>query len=138
MAVRRKRRNGSAKKAPRPRKRSSLELEFERLWRLLAPPGWELEPEVEFAKPERRWRIDFAVIPPGCVDAKVGVELDGGIFGRRRCRHVTGIGFMNDAHKRNAAIERGWVVLHYTAPDLKQRPDDVIEQVVKVTRMRMA
>lgn len=64
--------------------------------------------ELEFAKPVRAWRFDFA-----WPDLKLACEVDGGTtFGKSR--HSRGEGFEKDADKFNAAARMGWIVLRFT------------------------
>jgi hypothetical protein len=65
------------------------------------------EREYIFASP-RRWRFDFA-----WPDLKLAVEVDGGTWSGGR--HVRGSGYAKDCQKGNAALLRGWRVLHYTS-----------------------
>ena len=64
--------------------------------------------EYQFAKP-RRWRFDYA-----WPDAKVALEVDGGVWSRGR--HVRGSGFLKDMEKLNRATVLGWRVIR-TTPD---------------------
>lgn len=65
------------------------------------------EPEYEFAKPLRKWRLDLAW--PTCL---VALEIEGGIW--TRGRHVRGAGFLKDMEKYNEAALRGWRLLRVT------------------------
>lgn len=67
--------------------------------------------EYEFARPDRRWRFDFA-----WVAQRVGAEVDGGIHRLGGGRHQRGVGFERDIEKFNDAVLRGWRVLRFT-PD---------------------
>lgn len=62
--------------------------------------------------PKRKWRFDFA-----CPELKVAIEIDGGVWnssrGEHAGRHSGGSGQIKDFEKMNAAVELGWVVLHY-------------------------
>lgn len=108
----------------RPRKRSHLETGFARLWETVARGRPAPEREFRFAPP-RRWRFDFAW--PG---ALVAVEIDGGIF--IRGSHTQGVRFTQDCEKLNTATERGWRVLRYTTLDLRERPVQAVEQVLRL------
>lgn len=90
--------------------------------------------------PVRMWRLDFAF-----VGDKIGIEIDGGGFGRvvicDKChvpvmrtlkegrkvavreggRHNTGAGMEADAEKNNAAIALGWRVLHFTSKHIRDK-----------------
>ena len=87
--------------------------------------------EHEFAAPERKWRFDFSW--PATL---VAVECEGGLW--TRGRHQRPAGFQADAEKYNAAAERGWSVLRYTADDLRKRPVQVVEQVIRCLNGRTA
>lgn len=62
--------------------------------------------------PGRRWRFDFA-----WPEAKLFVEIDGGIWARGR--HSRPSGIMGDMEKFNAAAMLGWLGLHFTPEDVK-------------------
>lgn len=110
---------------------SSLETQFDFLWLRLRPKELPLPvAEYRFAPP-RRWRFDRAF-----VELKVGIELEGGVYVRGR--HQRPEGFKADVEKYNAAALAGWLVLRFTADDLKQEPDRVVAQVVAAIGMRRA
>ena len=114
-----------SKKPPiRPRKRSHLEAGFLRLWDALARGRPMPEREFRFAPP-RLFRLDFA-----WPSVRLGVEIEGGIFVRGR--HGRPMGITQDCEKYNLAAEAGWRVLRYTTLDLKKRPAQVIEQVLRL------
>lgn len=103
----------SAKKKPdriaRQAGRSILEAHFAlqvRAHKLPAPAE-----EYRFA-PKRRWAFDFAW--PGLL---LAVEVEGGIYSQGR--HVRPAGFQKDCEKYNEATSLGWLVLRYTAQDIK-------------------
>jgi very-short-patch-repair endonuclease len=102
--------------------RSSLESSFDQYLDLLGKDLPPHEVEYAFAKPERRWRFDYAWL-----DQKVAVELDGGSWVGGR--HTRGVGFEGDCEKMNAATLRGFRVLRFTATMLKNDPAGCIEQV---------
>jgi very-short-patch-repair endonuclease len=83
--------------------------------------------ELRFDK-VRRWRIDFAFLPD---TAKVGVECDGGMFRPDGGRHNT----RGDREKMAAAKKAGWLILHFTAPELRDS-ETVIETVRAVLQSR--
>ena len=78
-----------------------LAAKFEYLWRTWGGP--ELVKEYRF-HPHRRWRADYALI-----DAKVLIELEGGLYGNGR--HNRAAGYLADIEKYNAASMLGYVVL---------------------------
>lgn len=107
--------------------------DFVNLWQQFGQTGIVWEREYVFHD-QRRWRIDLMHLP-----SKVGVEIEGVVFfGQRKSRHQTAAGYMKDCEKYNAAIEAGFVVLRYTQLDLKKRPVQVLEQVARVIRARLA
>lgn len=57
---------------------------------------------------DRRWRFDFA-----WPNAKVAVEVDGGIYGPKAGRHNRGAGMEADNEKLNTAASMGWVILRF-------------------------
>jgi hypothetical protein len=61
--------------------------------------------EYRFAPP-RRWRFDLAFI-----DARLAVEIEGGVFLPAGSRHTRGAGFRNDVCKYAEATVLGWRVL---------------------------
>jgi very-short-patch-repair endonuclease len=65
--------------------------------------------------PERKWRFDF-YFP----EAKVAVEVDGGIYGAKPGRHNRGVGMEADNEKLNAAVSMGIVVLRFGPEALKK------------------
>ena len=82
------------------------------------------EPVREFRfHPERRWRSDLA-----WPDRKLLVEFEGGIYSRGR--HVRGKGYENDLEKYNAACELGYLVLRYSANQVKSA-----EAVLQIQRV---
>jgi very-short-patch-repair endonuclease len=64
--------------------------------------------------PGRKFRSDFV-----WRDARVVVEVEGGIFGNVRGRHATGAGMTRDAKKYNALALEGWTVLRVTPPQIR-------------------
>lgn len=105
-------------------KSSKWERRFAELWAEIG--GEPCLREHRFAPP-RRWRFDFAW--PG---DRLAVEIEGGSFVRGR--HQRPSGYRADCEKYNAATALGWRVLRYTDQDLRDRPAEVIEQVVRVLR----
>ena len=63
--------------------------------------------------PTRRWRFDFVMLP---LEAKVAVEIEGGVF--TQGRHTRGKGFTEDLLKYNEAVMLGWRVLRYTTAQI--------------------
>ena len=63
--------------------------------------------------PTRKWRLDFAY-----VEKKIGIELQGGIFGRKS-GHNTGVGIRNGMGKLNEAQRLGWRVFYFYVDDVK-------------------
>jgi len=112
--------SSSPKPKPVPRRESKLEATLAYQLGLLALP---FEREYRF-DPSRRWRFDFAFL-----EARIGVELQGGIFtgveygedGEPRLkagRHSRAAGMLKDFEKWNAAVELGWRVLVFGPPQV--------------------
>src|SRR5262245_11277103 len=70
------------------------------------------EPEYVFDL-RRRWRFDFAWLPP----IKLALEQEGGVW--TRGRHTRGTGFLKDMEKYNEAVLAGWRVLRCTPKDFE-------------------
>ena len=104
---------------------STLECRFSELWKLLDGP--ELEQEYRF-HPPRRWRADFA-----WVDAKILIEIEGGIWNRGR--HLTPKGFAADAEKYLTATLNGWSVIRLVD---NQLTPEIIKQVLEYARNRIS
>lgn len=86
---------------------SHLENQFTQLWRYYHP-SIELQQEYRFAPP-RRYRADF------CHPAsKVIIEIQGGIWGKKRTGHSTGSGIEGDCEKLCYATSLGWAVFPLT------------------------
>ena len=108
-----------------PDKRSSLERQFLAIWKAFGMPMVGVEPVEQHRFHEsRNWRFDFA-----WPVEKIAVELEGGVWSRRKMAHNTGAGIQRDIAKHNAAALCGWTVLRYTAKDLKSRPGVVAQQI---------
>jgi very-short-patch-repair endonuclease len=113
-----------------PRKLTSIEVTFLRVWECVR--GLEDRPvmQLRFALPERQFRFDFAF--PA---RRVAVELEGGIFLRNRNKgHASPKELLASMEKNNAAMLQGWRVLRYSTIDLKKRPVQVVEEVVELLR----
>lgn len=94
----------ASKKEAKERKVSSLEWQFETLWRETGLPM--PTPEYKFL-PTRRFRFDF------CFEKeKVAIELEGGTWGKSR--HTSGRGYEKDCEKYNLATLAGFKVLRFT------------------------
>jgi very-short-patch-repair endonuclease len=72
-----------------------------------------------------RWvaRVDLAF-----PEARLAVEYDG------RAVHERGNVFARDRQRQNALIAAGWLVLRYTAEDLRWRPDAVVAEIAQALR----
>ena len=99
---------------------SLLEQEFDNLWAFLKQPA--LKPEIPFDD-ERGWRIDRADDV-----AKVGVELEGGIWNQGR--HTRPEGYEEDCRKYNAATARGWLIFRITAGMLHNDPIGSLQPII--------
>jgi Protein of unknown function (DUF559) len=65
-------------------------------------------PEYLFAAPERRYRADFAF-----VDARVMVEIDGGVWRKGGGAHSHPLNIIRDMERTNEATVRGWRLLRF-------------------------
>ena len=76
-----------------------------------------------------RWlaRVDLAF-----PDARLAIEYDG------RAVHERADVFARDRQRQNALVAAGWLVLRYTAEDLRWRPEEVVAQVAASVRRRAA
>jgi very-short-patch-repair endonuclease len=74
--------------------------------------GIYVEKEHHFAKPQRRWRFDFAL-----PDKKIAIEYEG--IHSEKSRHTTVSGYQGDIEKYNAAQALGWKVIRLTAKTYK-------------------
>ncbi len=83
------------------RNRSQLEIKFILLWKEIE--GQPLRDEYRFHA-TRKWRFDFAHL-----EAKVAVEIEGGIW--NQSRHTKTVGYIKDCEKYNTATFHGWSVI---------------------------
>ncbi len=60
------------------------------------------------------WRFDFAI-----PDKMIAMEVEGGVFSKKKSRHTTGTGFTADCVKYNNAAILGWTVLRVTGDMIK-------------------
>lgn len=114
-------------------KQSDLEREFETQY--IQVGRHEMAQEYIFDEPEtnrkkRMWRFDFAHI-----EAKVGVELDGGEHSKGR--HVRPQGFIDDCEKMNAATMQGWAVLRFPGTVYRADPAGCIEMIDDLISKRL-
>ena len=86
-----------------PAKGSKLEKRFADRWEIL-DFGIPLEREY-LPVPGRRYRLDFAH-----PETKVGVEINGGTWSRRKGGHSSGAGIQSNYEKINLCQMNGWVV----------------------------
>lgn len=83
------------------------------------------EPEYHFNKPFTNHRIDFAF-----KDAKIAIELEGGVF--TNGRHTRGKGYTDDCFKYNLLTLQGWRLLRYTRQMLDSDPFGVMRDIQKL------
>lgn len=91
--------------------KSAAEAEFSIHLRAHKVTPWQTE--YEFAKPDRKWRFDFA-----WVQQKVALEIEGGVYVSGR--HSRGVGMEADMEKYAEAALRGWTVIRATPRHIKQ------------------
>ncbi len=117
---------------------STLEQRFFQMLRLRPIPAPEREyafilegtPDIQrrYVTPKTRkpraWRFDCA-----WPDLKVAVEIDGGLFRPDGGRHNT----RTDQEKLAAARALGWIVIHLTAPELRDSwtPLEIVTAVLE-------
>ncbi len=101
----------------------SLEEKFLFLWQTFGGPP--LEREFRFS-PKRKWRADFC-----CREAKVLIEIEGGILSRGR--HIRPMGFSRDVEKYNAATMGGYALVRFVPAMLSAAP---IEQTIAFVQER--
>lgn len=77
----------------------------------------------------RKFRFDLA-----WPESMVAVEIHGGAY--TSGRHVTGSGFQKDREKVSLAQVDGWIVLEFTAQDVRDRPAYCIDLVRKAINRR--
>lgn len=123
-------------KRKRPAGPSDLEVQFANLWAIAGDRSRRPVTEHPFAESiGRKWRIDFA-----WPDVKVGVEIEGGVYrpggGTALGGHNSATGFQKDIEKYNSANDLGWRIYRFTGVDLRQRPTQVIEQVLAAIRTK--
>lgn len=81
------------------------------------------EPEREFRfHPTRKWRFDFC-----WPEAKIAVEVEGGVFMRGKGGHTSITGITRDMDKINLAQLLGWRVLRFHAKHIDD--DEAIPMV---------
>ena len=80
----------------------------------------EWVPEYKFCK-TRKFRFDYANL-----ENKIAIEYEG-IYGGRKSRHTSLIGYSNDTQKYNLAVLEGWRVLRYTAKTIQNLEKDLKE-----------
>ena len=101
-------------------------LEAELLFQLRAVG---LRPDCQYRfHPERRWLLDFA-----WPEAKVAVEVDGGIFVGGA--HTRGAGVLRDMEKRNEAAILGWLVLRIAKQHI--RSGEAIQWIERAIKSRL-
>jgi len=72
--------------------------------------GERITPEYRFHS-DRRWRIDYAIVPQ-----KIAIEVEGGAY--TQGRHTRGKGFIADMEKYNALTAAGWRLIRVTPQQL--------------------
>lgn len=101
-----------------------------RFWLLEA--GFPVVPQVDVLTESGAWvaRVDLAL-----VERKIALEYDG------REVHERDDVFVRDRRRQNALLAAGWVVLRFTAPDLRDRARPVVaavEQAIAAQTRRTA
>lgn len=110
-----------------------LERIFQTRWRQFAPSELP-EPEHDTVRPvpNRRFRLDWA-----WPDARVGVDCQGGVYGKKKRGHTRPSVYLNDCWKLAHCLANGWLVFWVTEKMLMNEPDTFIELVAKTVRERL-
>jgi len=83
-------------------------------------------------KIKKSTRVDFA-----CVEHRVAIEIEGGIF--TNGRHTRGVGYTKDCEKYNWLVMRGWRVLRYTTLHVKKEDYAELPKLLKsLSRVRLS
>jgi len=108
-------------------KMSDPEASFVFYWRLVAAPEGYPWPTSEYRfLEERKWKFDFAFLPP----IWLAVECEGGIFTGGAHGSVSGI--LRDIEKYNAATLAGWRVFRATTLMLnEENAEATIRQIMR-------
>lgn len=77
--------------------------------------GLKFEREFRF-HPERKWRLDYSVLPRNEYAHAVAVEIEGAIW--TNGRHTRGKGYQADLDKYNAATAMGYQVYRFSTNDV--------------------
>jgi very-short-patch-repair endonuclease len=75
----------------------------------------------------RKFRFDLA-----CIDKKLAIEIEGGIF--TQGRHTRGKGYLGDMEKYNLATENGWSILRYSPMQILKT--ETLEQIKRTLQHR--
>jgi very-short-patch-repair endonuclease len=111
----------SPPKPKKPSQSSVLENKFRLLWATISKT--QLVEEHRFHD-TRKWRLDFAH-----VEAKVGIEIQGGIWNGGR--HGRGYGIAQDNEKSNEAIFCGWVIIKLAGNQITTETLEKIAALIK-------
>ena len=114
---------------------SDPEAAFSTLWRMLAPADLRDELEYDCIKPVpgRDFRLDW-----GNRVARVGVEVQGGVYGEKKRGHTRPKKYVEDCWKLAHCLVSGWLVFWVTEEMLKVDPVGFVGLVVGVMRERLA
>lgn len=93
---------------------SHLEARFADLWVALYP-NIDLVSQYRFAPP-RRFRADFCA-----VDERIIIEVQGGIWSRRRMGHSTGAGIQRDCEKFAIAASLDYLIFPLTEGMIEEK-----------------
>lgn len=96
-----------------------------RMLRLLRDAGFEPVAQYRIRLPDRDVFVDFAF-----PEARIAIEVDG-------YRWHSGVDrWRSDLDRRTALGALGWLVLHFTARDLAERPDHIVRTVARALQER--
>ena len=77
--------------------------------------------------PNRKFRFDCA-----CLEQKVAIEIEGGIWLGKNGGHTGGLGYQQNMEKYNLATLEGWKILRYSPQTLLKNPWHIIADVRKL------
>lgn len=75
---------------------------------------------------ERKWKIDFALIPVDPAIHPVAIEIEG------EGRHRRWGGFMNDMEKYNGLAASGWRIFRLPSHIVARDPEGAVDEIVQL------
>jgi very-short-patch-repair endonuclease len=109
------------------RERSQRERLEEMLWNRIQDALLPLPVrQFHWAKPERKYRSDFAY-----PQDRILIEVQGGIWAKNPGRHNRGSGYQSDSARDNLAALKGWKLLRFTEAMIKSRASDGAVETIR-------